>query len=61
MTISFYWQKLVHATDHEYHLQKKIANVIYGGILKQNDYCSVTMRAQPPLIFLSGEQKGGSA
>ena len=25
------------------------------------NYCSVTMRAQPPLIFLSGEQKGGSA
>ena len=40
---------------------KKDTNVIYGGILKQNDYCSVTMRAQPPLIFLSGEQKGGSA
>ena len=35
MTISFYWQKLVHAT--EYNLQKKIANVIYGGILKQYD------------------------
>ena len=34
-TLSFYWQKLVHAT--EYHLQKKIANVIYGGILKQDD------------------------
>ena len=41
MTISFYWQKLVHAT--EYHLQKKIANVIYGRILKQDDWIEITV------------------
>ena len=41
MTISFYWQKLVHAT--EYHLQKKIANVIYRGILKQDDWIEITV------------------
>ena len=41
MTISFYCQKLVHAT--EYHLQKKIANVIYGRILKQDDWIEITV------------------
>ena len=41
MTISFYWQKLVHAT--EYHLQKKIANIIYRGILKQDDWIEITV------------------
>ena len=41
MAISFYWQKLVHAT--EYHLQKKIANVIYWGILKQDDWIEITV------------------
>ena len=40
MTVSFYWQMLVHAT--EYHLQKKIANVIYAGILKQDDWIEIT-------------------
>ena len=41
MTISFYWQKLVHAT--KYHLQKKIANIIYRGILKQDDWIEITV------------------
>ena len=41
MIISFYWQKLVHAT--EYHLQEKIANVIYRGILKQDDWIEITV------------------
>ena len=41
MTISFYCRKLVHAT--EYHLQKKIANVIYGRILKQDDWIEITV------------------
>ena len=27
----------------EYHLQKKIANVIYGGILKQDDWIEITV------------------
>ena len=45
MTISFYWQKLVHAT--ECHWQKKIAHVIYTGILKQDDWIEITADVSP--------------